>query len=197
MRTIILTTLYVAECSRNCRWKCGCSTPCRWEPIAARMKCAHALWWARWRASGAASPPCKTCSGFLRSPTNRPTSSSRRIARPGFASYSPRWSGIFPQSRWSVTRTTFRPRSRRCWATSRARFASSSITSSINSSAIRPAGLCTGRLRRSRRSAARRKCCKGAPNLPTNMILPCIPTSTRHAVRPSSRVNYSRTIRAR
>src|ERR1700756_3545059 len=34
------------------------------------------------------TPPCKTCSGFLRSPTNRPTSSSRRIARPGFASCS-------------------------------------------------------------------------------------------------------------
>jgi cytosine/adenosine deaminase-related metal-dependent hydrolase len=54
--------------------------------------------------------------GLSRSPTNRPTSSSRRIARPGSASCSPRWSGIFPQSRWSATRTAFRPRSRRCWA---------------------------------------------------------------------------------
>src|SRR5262249_15813107 len=32
---------------------------------------------------GAASPPSRTCSGFLRSPTNRPMSSSRRIARRG------------------------------------------------------------------------------------------------------------------
>src|SRR6516164_5063462 len=80
MRTIIRMTCCAAACSRSCRWKYGCSTRCRWEPTAARTKCAPALWWARWRASGAASPPCKTCSGFLRSPTNRPTSSSRRIA---------------------------------------------------------------------------------------------------------------------
>src|SRR6516164_5422312 len=75
MRTLIRMMCYAAACSRSCRWKYGFFTLCRWEATAARTKCAHAPWWARWSACGAASPPSRTCWGFLRSPTNRPTSS--------------------------------------------------------------------------------------------------------------------------
>src|SRR5262249_27715725 len=85
-----------------------------WEATAARTRCGHAPWWARWSLCGAASPPSRTCSGFLRSPTNRPMSSSRRIARRGFAWCSHPWSGIFLQSRWCATRTASRLPSRRC-----------------------------------------------------------------------------------
>src|SRR5262249_49735121 len=77
---------------------------------------------------------------FLRSTTNRPTSSSPPIARQAFAWCSHRWSGIFLQSGWSATRTASRLPSRGCWGISRARSATSSITSSTSSNAIRRAG---------------------------------------------------------
>src|SRR5262249_40031795 len=60
------------------------------------------------------------------------------------------------------------------------RSAINSTISSINSNAIRPPAACTGwPSRHSHRSFARPRCCKAAPSLPTNMIWPRIPTSTR------------------
>jgi hypothetical protein len=38
MRTTIPTTRSAAACSRNCPWKCGCSTPYRWAPTAAATR---------------------------------------------------------------------------------------------------------------------------------------------------------------
>ena len=65
----------------------------------------------------------------------------------------------------------------------RCRCASSSTISSISSSAIRRAARCTGRWRRLRRSAARRRCCKAAPRSRTSTISPSTPTSMKRAAR--------------
>ena len=127
------------------------------------------------RAGHAGAGPARRC--------RAPTSSSRPIARPGFASCSRPWSGTFRRSPWCATRTACRPTCRRCWAPPDVRCAISSTIWSTSSTAIPPAARCIGRLRRSRRSAARRRCCRDAPSSPTSTISRSTPMSMRPAAR--------------
>ena len=139
---------------------------------AARRRCARAPWWARWNRCAAASPPCRTCSvspaqrGIHR---RRPLGLSRsrdprRVLADGLGRAAHRDGS--PQGQPADRRPGDAGHQGAAHARP-ARLPRASVQAGIR----RPAR-CTGRSRRLRRSAARRKCWKAVPSSPTSTTLP-------------------------